>query len=124
MNELQFAKPPPKKKKRPKNNPVPTAMDICRICQRPFASTHECFYGTGQRQLSIKYGMQVKLCYEHHNNPNSKEAVHFNPTFDLQLKQEMQEKFESQHGHEKFMATFRKNYIGLTVEEYKRQGVA
>jgi hypothetical protein len=123
---FKYSKGPPKKNKRAKNNPKPTDQDLCRECSKPYAHTHEAFFGRGQRQLSIKYGMQVKLCYYHHNDPSSKEAVHNNPAFDLSLKQEYQQKFEQIYGYDEFMRIFRKNYIGITVEEYTKQfkGVA
>jgi hypothetical protein len=73
--------PKPKiKKHHAKNNPKPTSDDICENCGAPYAQTHEVFEGTGRRQLSIKYGMQVKLCNVCHA------AVHNCPELDLELK--------------------------------------
>lgn len=46
---------------------------------------HEVFFGSGKRQLSIKYGLIVFLPPEMHNM--SKQGVHFNHDFDLLLKQ-------------------------------------
>lgn len=88
-------------------NPVPTADDLCIICQRPFAHTHEVFHGPN-RQLSMKYKLQVRLCQEHHTGKN---GVHFNPEFELRLKKEYQQKFEDQHGHEEWMRLFKRNYL-------------
>ncbi len=121
MNELPFAKSPPKKKRKAHNNPRPTDQDRCEITGKPYAELHEIFYGPN-RQKSIKYGLQIRLSPEYHRI--GPKAVHNNPAFDLELKQKYQAKFEQQYGHDRFIAEFGKNYIGLTVEEYKRQGVA
>lgn len=105
------AVPKPKYKKHRKavNNPVPTINDTCRYHGTPYAQTHECFYGRGKRQLSIRYGMQVKLCNichrEVHDNPNSGK--------DLELKQEFQRKFEQEYSRELFMKVFSKNYLDI-----------
>ncbi|MCX8129753.1 MAG: hypothetical protein N3I35_06605 [Clostridia bacterium] len=116
-----FGKGVKRKKRKAKNNPRPTDQDCCAITGKPYAELHEVFYGVN-RQKSIQYGMQIRLSPEYHRIGAN--AVHNNPAFDLQLKQEFQKNFEAEHGHDKFMAVFRKNYIGITVEEYKRQGVA
>jgi hypothetical protein len=79
-----------------KNNPVPTAEDLCAICRTPYAHLHEVFFGTGNRQKSIKWGMQIRLCYFHHNDPNNHVSnPHFNARVDKQLKEEYQYKFEA-----------------------------
>jgi hypothetical protein len=70
-------KPPKGKRKRAVNNSRPTAADICEVCGREFAHNHEIFFGRGKRQLSIKYGLQKRLCYEHHNMPSGMNP-HFN----------------------------------------------
>lgn len=102
-----FQKPKYKKQKRAKNNPVPTINDLCRYTQTPYAQLHEVFFGTGERQLSIKYKMQVRLSNDLHRE------LHANPLrgLDIELKKEFQEKFESEYGHEKFMKTFMADYI-------------
>lgn len=104
-----IAYPKPKyKKKRAKNNPVPTYDQVCRYHpNRHYAQTHEVYEGNGRRQLSIQYGMQVHLCPECHRE------VHANPLRgkDLELKQEFQRKFETQHGRDMFIKTFMRNYL-------------
>jgi hypothetical protein len=95
--------PKPKLRKRKTlNNPKPTADDICRYCQAPYASTHEVFEGTGRRQLSIKYHMQVKVCNACHS------GIQLHPLTgrDLALKQEFQAKFEETHTREEFRRLF------------------
>ena len=63
--------PKPKHRRhRPQNNAKPTINDICERCGRPYAHLHEVFFGRGKRQLSIKYGLQKRLCYEHHEGPS------------------------------------------------------
>jgi hypothetical protein len=104
-------KPPKGKRKRAKNNPMPTAEDICTYpgCRRGFAHLHERFFGNGKRQLSIKYKLQARLCYEHHEGP---EGPHQNKEFDLKLKQEGQQEFERLYGtREDFVKIFGKNYL-------------
>ena len=98
-----IAFPKPKiKKHRAKNNPKPTADDICRYCGRNYASTHEIYEGTGRRQLSIKYHMQVKVCNECHSD------IQLHPLAgrDLALKQEFQAKFEETHTRDEFRRLF------------------
>lgn len=46
---------------------------------------HEVFFGTGNRQKSIKLGLVVFLTPEMHNMSNY--GVHFNKAFDYELKQ-------------------------------------
>lgn len=98
---------PKSKKKRPLNNPVPTINDRCRYCGTPYAQTHEVFGGSGRRQISIKYKMQVKLCYMCHLevtlNPKGKKAT--------ELKIEFQKKFEETHSREEFIRLFGKSYL-------------
>jgi hypothetical protein len=98
----QFAKPKIKKH-RPKNNPKPTADDICMITGKIFAETHEIFYGPN-RQLSIRYGLQVKLSQEYHTGPK---GPHHNREFDLELKRIGQAKFEQSHSRAEFMEIFK-----------------
>jgi len=101
--------PKPKiKKHRARNNPRPTADRICKVCGRPYAERHEVFFGTGQRQLSIKYKLQIDLCAEHHRGPN---GPHFNREVDLKYKREFQMKFEQEYSREEFIRLFGRNYL-------------
>ena len=94
-------------KKKP--NPLPTINDICVICGEPYAELHEVFYGNPNSALSQKWGMQVRLCGEHHRG--HKEGVHHNIEFDLALKVRYQKRFETEYGHDKFMKVFGRNYL-------------
>jgi hypothetical protein len=110
MNNQVYAVPKPKlkKQKRAVNNPAPTADNYCTVCGKPYAHNHEVYFGKN-RQLSIKYGLQVRLCQEHHQG---NQGVHFNKEFDTRLKQEAQRKFEAEIGsREEFMSIFSENYL-------------
>jgi hypothetical protein len=107
MVSVQPIPKPKRKKHRAKNNPKPTADDICRYCSSIFASTHEVFEGTGRRQLSIKYKMQVKVCDMCHKDIQS----HPLTGRDMALKKEYQAIFEAQHGHDLYMKCFMVDYI-------------
>jgi len=106
--------PKPKSKKQNKsvNNKMPTIDDICSYpgCNRPYAHNHEIFFGKGVRQISIKYKLQVRLCYEHHNMPGG-DNPHFNKQIDTQLKQMAQKQFEEEYSHDLFMKLFNQNYL-------------
>lgn len=95
------------KKRRAKTNPVPTDQDRCIECGKPYAQTHE-IYGGKNRQASIKYKMQVKLCQEHHTGNN---GIHFNKSFRTRIQQEFQRKFEEKFNRQIFMKIFNKNYL-------------
>jgi len=103
--------PKPKFKRRvskAKNNPKPTIDSICRACGAPYAERHEVFFGTGERQKSIQYGLQVDLCGLHHRGDD---GPHINREVDLRYKREFQEKFELEHSRELFMKEFGRNYL-------------
>lgn len=70
---------------------------------------HEIFYGTANRQKSIKYGCCVSLCVIHHNLSNN--SVHFNKDMDLNLKRAMQKRFMQVYPELNFIKIFGKNYI-------------
>ena len=104
--------PKPKMKKgnsrKAKNNPVPTHSDCCIVCGLPGAELHEVFHGPN-RQNSIRYKMQVRLCEDHHRT--GKSAVHNDKAFDRQLKEQYQAIFEVAHTREEFTAIFGRNYL-------------
>ena len=78
-------------------------LDKCVICGKKRANLHEVYYGTGKRQLSIKYGCVIPLCYIHHI------MVHNNHAIDLTWKIKTQEAFESVYNDD-FIKIFGKNY--------------
>lgn len=102
-----------------RNNPVPTADDFCEVCGQPYAHLHEIFGGSGNRQKSIKWGMQKRLCYKHHNEPGE-ENPHSNAQIDRAYKEEYQARFEkdrmlegmtSDEAHKFFIHEFGRNYL-------------
>ena len=85
-------------------------MSKCYVCGTPFnLHIHEVYFGTGKRQLSIKYGCCVGLCARHHNMSN--EGVHLNRALDLELKRDMQKKFKEVYPALDFLKIFGKNYL-------------
>ena len=101
----------PKHKRRvpkAKNNPVPTEIEQCFFCDRwGYMQTHECIGGNGRRQLSIRYGLQVKLCDTCHRE------ITDNVRLDRvqELKQWGQRKFEQEHSRDDFLKLFGRNYL-------------
>ena len=49
-------------------------LDNCVMCGKKKHHLHEIFFGTGKRQLSMKYGLVIPLCYKCHDIIH-KEAV-------------------------------------------------
>lgn len=84
-------------------------MTKCYVCGTTNnLHIHEVFYGTANRQKSIKYGCCVSLCAKHHNMSN--EGVHFNRDLDIELKKAMQKRFQEIYSDD-FLKTFGKNYL-------------
>ena len=84
-------------------------MTSCYVCgSTNNLHIHEVFYGTANRQKSIKYGCCVSLCAKHHNMSN--EGVHFNKPLDLEIKKKMQKRFEEVYNLD-FLKIFGKNYL-------------
>jgi hypothetical protein len=120
---MEYVQPIPKqkiKKHKAKNNPVPTENDLCYYHKTPYARNHEIYYGN-RRQLSIKHGMQRRLCFWCHEGP---EGVHNNPLFNFNLKQEFQGIFEVNHSKGEFIKLFGKDYLNMTFEEFIKKGAA
>lgn len=70
---------------------------------------HHVFGGHKHRKLAEHYGLWCYLCVPHHEY--GPKAVHLNRELDLELKQRAQRKFETIHGHDKWMQEFGKNYL-------------
>jgi hypothetical protein len=104
---VQTLAKPKIRKHHPKNNPAPTYESKCEICGKPYAETHEIFFGQ-YRQLSIKHGLQTLLCPEHHRG---KYGPHNNRSRDLELKQKGQQWFERFYSREEFIKVFGRNYL-------------
>lgn len=76
---------------------------------------HHVVFGTANRKLSEKYGLTVYLCYEHHEDPSSGEAVHHNAEINNMLREQAQRAFERRFPDKSFREIFGKNYIGDEV---------
>lgn len=77
-------------------------LDHCIICKKQKDNLHEVFFGKN-RQLSMKWGCVIPLCYTHHI------IIHSNHVLDLTWKIKMQEAFEKTYNDD-FISIFGKNY--------------
>ena len=77
----------------------------------PMLHRHEVFFGTANRQKSIKDGLVVFLAPEMHNMSNR--GVHFNREFDLFLKRIGQQAWMDYYGKttEDFIQEYGRNYL-------------
>lgn len=80
----------------------------CYLCGRPATETHHVLGGIANRKLSEKYGLTVRLCHNCHVGIG---GAQYDPEKNRLLKIEAQMAFESLYGHERWMQTFRKNYL-------------
>ena len=92
-------------------NPMYSTVRTTMFCHR-----HEVFFGTANRQKSIKDGLVVFLRPEMHNESNR--GVHFNRAFDLYLKRIGQKAWMDYYGKttEDFIKEYGKNYISDNAE--------
>ena len=76
-----------------------------------YCHRHEVFFGTANRQKSIKDGLVVFLTPEMHNMSNN--GVHFNRAFDLYLKQIGQKAWMEHYNKtiEDFIKEYGRNYL-------------
>jgi hypothetical protein len=85
-------------------------MDRCYVCDSvDNVEIHEIFYGP-KRNSSIRYGLVVPLCAEHHRGTY---GVHGSKgkMINVSLKEEGQRAFEKQYPATDFMTVFGKNYL-------------
>jgi len=102
-----------------KNNPQPTIDDVCSVCGRPYAHTHEIFFGTANRQVSIEHGFQKRLCAFHHQRweyaphvkPYKNDIATPDAWFDKQLKQNAQKAYEETHSRDEFTKLIGRSYL-------------
>ena len=82
---------------------------VCYFCPRTTGlELHHVMAGVANRRLSEKYGLVVWLCHDHHTG---KGGAQYEKNLNMLLKQQAQKAFESIHGHQLWMDTFRKNYL-------------
>jgi len=84
-------------------------MSCCYLCGRQYGlQVHHLLSGVANRKLSDRYGLTVRLCAECHTGDG---GAQYEKNLNRKLKAEAQEAFEAIYGHEKWMETFRKNYL-------------
>ena len=82
----------------------------CIICGKKPVNKHEIFYGTGKRQLSIKYGLVIPLCIDYHHNQIKQTGIHFDKQLCDYWHIKGQEAFEKEYPDIGFLEIFGKNY--------------
>ena len=81
----------------------------CYLCGRQYGlERHHVLGGTANRTLSERHGLWVWLCHECHTGAD---GAQYDREKNIRLKVEAQVAFESLYGHERWMQTFRKNYL-------------
>lgn len=83
----------------------------CLKCHNTNIHIHEVYYGAKNRQKSIEDGCCVYLCPRHHNM--SKQGIHFDKAFDLQVKQSMERKWLEIYNKsiDDFIKRYGRNYL-------------
>ena len=94
-------------------------MKQCAVCGTTQGlHHHEVFFGSANRQISIKHGFQEWLCGTHHNLSN--DGVHFNRELDLKFKRKhqllyeldlMSEGYSQEEARKKFTKLIGKNEL-------------
>ena len=83
-------------------------LEHCIICGKEKEALHEVFYGA-YRHVSIKYGMIIPLCLNHHTQ--GKFSVHNDRELDLYYKRLAETIFISKYSYDLFMKEFTINYL-------------
>ena len=84
-------------------------LDRCFFCGKPAECIHEVYFGTANRQISIKNGFCAGLCHDEHNL--TKKSVHRDRSMDLILKRTYQKEYEKTHTRADFIALIGKSYL-------------
>jgi len=96
--------------KKSKNVKYPPLFDLgfCWGCLCEYGlERHHIYGGNPDRKHSEDFGLYVDLCHKCHLNVTDEKDKELS----IKLKQEGQRRFESIHGHDKFMLVFRRNYL-------------
>lgn len=81
----------------------------CYLCMKQFGlERHHVMAGVANRKLAEKYGLWVWLCHDCHTGNG---GAQYDAEIGKRLKQDAQRAFEQRYGHERWMETFRKNYL-------------
>lgn len=84
-------------------------MHECEICGGiQSVHKHHIFFGTGYRKWSEKYKMYTYLCQYHHQD--SKQGIHFNRKFDLEVSKRYRDIFILKWGENEFERVFGANF--------------
>lgn len=97
---------------------IPQEENTCWLCNyfmkwnNAPLHEHHIFYGSRHKKAE-QWGLKVKLCLMHHTGDinGNKEAVHFNPEYDMILKKMAQRVFEEKYSHDKFIKEFGKTWL-------------
>ena len=92
------------KKEKERYSIIVKDLDKCVMCGKKRDNLHEVYYGTGKRQLSIKYGCVIPLCYECHIK------IHKDSVLSIIWKVKCQEMFEKVYPNLNFLEIFGKSY--------------
>ena len=85
-------------------------LEHCIICGKSPVNKHEIFYGSGNRQKSMKYGLVIPLCTcEHHNQIECK-GIHFDTELQDEWRKKGQALFEEAYPDLDFIQIFGRNY--------------
>ena len=85
-------------------------LEHCIICGKSPVNKHEIFYGSGNRQKSMKYGLVIPLCTcEHHNQIECK-GIHFDTELQDEWRKKGQALFEETYPDLNFIEIFGRNY--------------
>ena len=85
-------------------------LEHCIICGKSPVNKHEIFYGSGNRQKSMKYGLVIPLCTcEHHNQIECK-GIHFDTELQDEWRKKGQELFEETYPDLDFIQIFGRGY--------------
>ena len=84
----------------------------CVVCNKPKQELHEVYFGNPNRQISIKYGVVIPLCYEHHRGNYGVHGT-YGSELDKKLKAEYQIKTMKHYGWtvNDFIKKFGKSYL-------------
>ena len=98
------------KKEKQRYSIIVKDLDKCVICGKKPVNKHEIFFGTGKRQLSIKYGLVIPLCTSRHHDQTNCRGIHFEPDLCHYWQKIGQTKFEEHYPDLDFLKIFGKNY--------------
>lgn len=86
-------------------------LEHCIICGKSPVNKHEIFYGSGNRQKSMKYGLVIPLCTcEHHNQIECK-GIHFDTELQDEWRKKGQALFEETYPDLDFIQIFGRDYL-------------